>query len=175
LKGYVVDEIVEAEYETKIYCHPRVRGMWLNGEYSKQIVETKVRRIAHMMLEGHQIILMISQRRFSFKGTRRWEKLPNIEKYKQTTNTFRLNTLRELQRDNYSGSGRKRGKSGMFPMKLLDGLKMTFDWPSGVTKVGLDGKYVKKRELVHHIADLDRGKSLGILPNLSQKDLKKNF
>lgn len=128
-----------------------------------------------MMLENKQIVLLVKQRRFAFKGTKRWEKLPDVEKYKQTTNTFRLHTLRELQRDNYSGSGHKRQKSGMFPMKLLDELGMDFKWRKGIKRVGLDGKYVRKREAVHHLADLDEGKSITVLPNLSQDELKKNF
>jgi len=90
-----------------------------------------------------------------------------------TTNVFRLHTLRELQRDNYSGSGFKRQKSGMFTMKLLDELGMEFEWRKGITRVGLDGKYVRSKELVHHLADLDKGKSITILPNLSQVELKK--
>ena len=127
-----------------------------------------------MMLENKQVVLVVTQRRFVFESTKRWEKLPGVEQYKQTTNTFRLHTLRELQRDNYSGSGHKRHRSGMFPMKLLDGLKTEFKWRKGIKRVGLDGKYVCKHKLVHHLVDVDEGKSITILPNLNQKDFKKN-
>jgi len=175
LEEYVIDEVQKYATELHIHCHVRKRGMWFKGQYSEKVAEERVRRISHMMLENKQVVLVVSQRRFSFKGTKRWEKLPDVEKYKQTTNTFRLNTLRELQRDNYSGSGFKRQKSGMFPMKLLDELEMHFEWRKGITRVGLDGKYVRSRELVHHLADLDEGKSITILPNLSQIQLKKNF
>jgi len=173
LEEYVIDEVEDKDFEVFIHCHVRKRGMWFKGQYSERIAEERVRRISHMMLEDKQVVLVVVQRRFSFKGTRRWEKLPDVEKYKQTTNTFRLHTLRELQRDNYSGSGFKRQKSGMFPMKLLDELKMGFEWRKGITRIGLDGKYVRGTELVHHLADLDEGKSIAILPNLSQVELKK--
>ncbi|MBU1019476.1 hypothetical protein KJ764_05920 [Patescibacteria group bacterium] len=127
LEEYVIDEVREHPNEVHIHCRPRSRGMWFDGRYSRRITEEKVRRISHMMLENKQVVLVVTQRRFAFKGTKRWEKLPDIKKYKQTTNTFRLHTLRELQGDNYSGSGHKRQKSGMFPMKLLDELEIQLE------------------------------------------------
>lgn len=175
LKEYVIDDVQKHTTELHVHCHARIRGMWFKKQYSEKIAEEKVRRISHMMLENKQVVLLVKQRRFAFKGTKRWEKLPDVEKYKQTSNTFRLHTLRELQRDNYSGSGHKRQTSGMFPMKLLDELGMGFKWRKGITRVGLDGKYVCKNKAVHHLADLDKGKSITILPALSQKQLKKNF
>ncbi len=173
LEEYVIGEVKTYATEIHIHCHVKRRGIWFKGEYSEKVAEERMRRVSHMMLENKQVVLVVTQRRFSLKGTRRWEKLPGVEKYKQTTNTFRLHTLRELQRDNYSGSGFKRQKSGMFPMKLLDELKMSFEWRKGITRVGLDGKYVRGKELVHHLADLDEGKSITVLPNLSQAELKK--
>lgn len=174
LKEYVIDEMKEYAHESYIYCHSRAKGTWFKGKYSEKCAETRTRRIPHMMLENKRIVLVVTQRRFSFKGTRRWEKLPDVEKRQRTTNTFRLHTLRELQRDNYSGSGHKRQMSGMFPMKLLDGLEIEFKWPKGITRVGLDGKGVGKGKSVHHLADLDEGKSICVIPNLNQKQLKKN-
>lgn len=175
LEAYVIDEVKDYPDEVHVHCHVKKRGMWFKNEYSKKIAETKVRKISHMMLEIKQVVLLVKQRRFAFKDTKRWEKLPDVEKYKQTSNTFRLNTLRELQRDNYSGSGHKRQRSGMFPMKLLDALGMGFTWGKGIKRVGLDGKYVRHNKAVHHLADLDKGKSITILPALSQAQLKKNF
>jgi hypothetical protein len=175
LEEYVLEKVEDKEFEVNIHCHVKKRGMWFDGEYSSSVAETRVRRISHMMLENKQVVLVVNQRRFTFKETRRWEKLPDVKKYKQTTNTFRLHTLRELQRDNYSGSGFKRQRSGMFPMKLLDELEIGFEWRKGISRVGLDGKYVRSKELVHHLADLDEGKSITVLPNLNQKQLKKNF
>ncbi|MFH1534053.1 MAG: hypothetical protein ABID64_03920 [Nitrospirota bacterium] len=174
LKEYVVNEVKENIHEIHVHCHVRKRGMWFKGLYSRKIVESRVRILPHMMLENTRIVLVVTQHRFAFKGTRRWEKLPDVGKGKRTTNTFRLHTLRELQRDNYSGSGHKRQMSGMFPMKLLDNLEIQLEWEKGITRVGLDGKGVRKGSLVHHLANLDKGKSICVLPNLSQKQLKKN-
>jgi hypothetical protein len=174
LEEYVIDGMKETGLEIQIKCHSKNRGMWFECQYSRKIVESRTRIIPHIMLENQRVVLVVFQRRFAFKGTRRWEKLPNVERGQRTTNTFRLHTLRELQRDNYSGSGRKRQMSGMFPMKLLDGLKIEFKWPKGITRVGLDGKGVTKGKLVHHLADLDKGKSICVIPNLNQEQLKKN-
>ena len=174
LEDYVIDEVKEHETEIRVLCHVRKRGMWFTDEYSERVAEERTRFIPHMMVENKRVVLVVTQRRFTFKTGRKWEKLPYVERYKQTTNIFRLHTLRELQRDNYSGSGHKRQMSGMFPMKLLDGLKMDFKWRSGIKRVGLDGKYVRSKELVHHVADLDEGKTIIILPNLSQAEFKKN-
>lgn len=173
LEAYVIDEVEDKESEVLIHCHVKKRGIWFREQYSEKVAESKIRRVSHMMLENKQVVLVVLQRRFVFKGTKRWEKLPDVEKYKQTTNTFRLHTLRELQRDNYSGSGFKRQRSGMFPMKLLDELEMGFEWKTGTKRIGLDGKYVRGKELVHHLADLDEGKSIAVLPSLSQAQLKK--
>lgn len=175
LEAYLIDEVREYAAEIHIHCHVKKRGVWFQGRYSEQVTEKRVRHIPHMMLENKRVVLVVSQRRFVFKSTRRWEILPDIERYKQTTNTFRLHTLRELQRDNYSGSGHKRHMSGMFPMKLLDELTMRFEWKKGIKRVGLDGKYVRSKELVHHIVDLDWGKSIMILPGCGQAEFKKNF
>jgi hypothetical protein len=175
LEEYVIDGVKEYSDEIHVHCHVRAQGMWFKSQYSAKDTEEKIRRVSHMMLENKQVVLLVKQRRFSFKGTRRWEMLPDVRKYKQTSNTFRLHTLRELQRDNYSGSGHKRQRSGMFPIKLLDELGIGFEWRKGITRIGLDGKYVRKHQAVHHLADLDKGESITVLPALSQNQLKKNF
>ena len=104
LEEYIIDGMKETGLEIQIECHVKDRGMWFEDQYSKKIVEIRTRIIPHIMLENQRVVLIVTQRRFSFKGTRRWEKLPDVEKRQRTTNTFRLHTLRELQRDNYSGS-----------------------------------------------------------------------
>ena len=175
MEEYVIDDMKETSMEIEVKCHAKSRGMWFKDQYSKKIVEIRTRIIPHIMLENQRVVLNISQRRFAFKHTRRWEKLPDVEKGQRTTNTFRLHTLRELQRDNYSGSGHKRQMSGMFTMKLLDKLDIQLKWSKEITKVGLDGKGVRKNKLVHHLANLDKGKSICVLPSLTQKQLKKNF
>ena len=98
LEAYFIDKVEDNKFEVHIHCHVKKRGMWFKGQYSKKVTEERIRRISHMMLENKQIVLVVTQRRFAFKGTKRWEKLPDVSKYKQTTNTFRLHTLRELQR-----------------------------------------------------------------------------
>lgn len=174
LEEYVIDSMKETGLEIQIECHAKSKGMWFKSQYSKKVVEVKTRMIPHTMLENQRIVLNVSQRRFAFNGTRRWERLPGIEKQKRTTNTFRLHTLRELQRGNYSGSGHKRRMSGMFPMKLLDNLQIQFEWRKGITRVGLDGKGVGKGKSIHHVVDLDKGKSICILPGSNQQQFKKN-
>jgi transposase len=151
--------------------------MTFKGERSHIVSEFKMRRIPHMMLENKLVCILIEQRRFSFPkhNKRLWEELPGVQKRKQTTNSFRLHTLRELQRDNYAGSGKKRHMSGMFTMKILDDLEIDFKWTKGITKIGLDGKWVRKGSVLHHLADLDKGKSIFVIPNLKQFQLKKNF
>ena len=151
--------------------------MVFRGERSFKINGMRVRNLPHMMLEDKMVILVITQRRFHFRKhkTRRWEALPDVSPKKQTTNTFRLNTLRELQRDNYSGTGYKRHKSNMFPMHILDGMDFKQGWEKPITKIGLDGKGVGNRKVVHNITNLQDNKPLLVLPNLNQVELKKNF
>ena len=73
MEEYIIDEVEDREDEVFIHCHVKKRGMWFEGQYSKKIAETRVRQISHMMLENKQVVLVITQRRFIFKGTRRWE------------------------------------------------------------------------------------------------------
>ena len=176
LEGYILDKIEYLEQKILLHCHIQNKNMTYKGERSNRVNETKVRKFPHMMLENQVVYLIIEQRRFYFPKhkTRRWETIPDVEKRQRTTNTFRLHTLRELQRDNYSGSGQKRQMSGMFPMKLLDKLEIKLEWRKGISKVGLDGKGVKKGQLLHHLADLEKGKSICVIPNLNQQQLKKN-
>jgi len=177
LEGFILDKIEYVLDEIWLFCHIQRKTMNFKGEKSCLVNTIRKRKIPHMMLENQVIFIIVEQRRFYFPKhkTKCWEKLPDVDERKQTSNTFRLHTLLDLQRDNYSGSGKKRHMSGMFPMKLLDGLKIEPKWKKGITKVGLDGKGVKKGELLHHLADLDEGKSICVVPNLNQNQLKKNF
>jgi len=174
LEKYVLERIEYLEERIEIYCHARVRGMWYQERYSKKVCEVRRRGISHMVLEGKPVVLQVLQRRFVFPGTRRWEALPGVKKHRQCTETFRLNTLRELQRDNYSGTGKKRGKSAMYALKLLDDIDLEFEWKKPIRKIGIDGKAVRKHSVVHNITNLESNKPIGILPNLSGEDLKKN-
>jgi len=130
-----------------------------------------------MLLEDETVIIVIMQRRFYFPKhkTRRWEPLPDVSPYKQTTNTFRLNTLRELQRNNYTGTGYKRHKSHMYSAYILDSMDIAIEWPESVTKTGLDGKGVGHNRVVHNITNLSENKPLVVLPNINQQQVKKNY
>ncbi len=174
MEGYVIDDPQYFEDKIEIHCHIRARRMVGEDEFSSKITETKIRRIEHMMLEDKPVILLVKQRRFKFKSGRKlWEPLPGVHGKQRTSLEFQKNTLRELQRDNYSATGFKRGKSGMYTSKLLDKLNFEFFWPESLTKLGLDGKYVKGHELIHNITNISDRKVATVLPNLSQSELKK--
>ena len=176
LEGYILDKIEHKNGKTFLHCHLQKKSMTYQGETGKRVNETRVRRLPHMLLEDETVILVVTQRRFYFPKhkTRRWEPLPDVSPHKQTTNTFRLNTLRELQRDNYTGTGYKRHKSHMYSAYILDSMDIKMEWTKPVGKIGLDGKGVRKNKLVHNITNLSENKPLTVLPNLNQKQLKKN-
>jgi len=176
LEGYILDRIEHKNCKTFLYCHLQSKGMTHKGERSIRVNETRTRYLSHLILENEMVILVVTQRRFSFPKhrTKRWEPLPDVSPHKQTTNTFRLNTLRELQRDNYSGTGHKRYKSHMYPAHVLDSLPCKVKWNEPIEKIGLDGKGVGHNKVVHNITNLSENKPQAVLPNLSQKQLKKN-
>ena len=108
---YVIDDVENVIGKILVYCHSRERGMWYENEYSRKVSERRDRKVKHIMVEDQQVFLVIKQRRFRFNKlkTCRWENLHGIANKEQTTEAFKLHTLRELQRDNYSGTGKKRG------------------------------------------------------------------
>ena len=108
---YVIEKVEENPGEILVFCHSRKPGMWHKGIYTKTVSERRERKNQHIMVEDQKVFLMITQRRFRFHklNTCRWEPLVDIERNFSTTIPFQKNTLRELQRDNYSGSGKKRG------------------------------------------------------------------
>lgn len=172
-----MDRIENEKGRILVFCHIQKKSMIFKGERSFKVSEFRDRYLPHLMLEDQAVVLAVTQRRFSFPkhDTKRWEELPDVKKRKQTTNTFRLNTLRELKRDNYSGTGEKRGKSGMYASKLLDELPLELKWKKGVTIVGLDGKSARGHQMIHNITDLGGKEVIGVLPDLNQNDFKKNF
>lgn len=176
LEGYILDRIEHREGRTLLHCHLQRRSMIYRGERSKVFYQTRSRVLPHMILEDETIVLVISQRRFSFPthSTQRWEPLPDVSPRKQTTDTFRLNTLRELQRDNYTGTGYKRHKSHMYSAYILNSMDISIKWPETVTKIGLDGKGVGHNKMVHNITNLSENKPLAVFPGLNQQQLKKN-
>jgi len=176
LEGYILDKIEYKNNKTLLYCHLQRKTMVYSGETSRRISESRVRHLPHMLLEDETVVLVITQRRFYFPKhkTRRWETLPDVSPHKQTTNTFRLNTLRELQRDNYSGTGYKRHKSHIYAAHILDSMEIKVEWNKTIEKIGLDGKGVRKNKLIHNITNLSKNKPLAVLPNLNQEQFKKN-
>ncbi len=176
LEGYILDKIEYLDDRILLHCHIQAKSMKYRGERSYKLNATRIRYLSHMMLEDKPVFLVVIQRRFYFSRhkTKLWEPLPGVSCRKKTTNTFRLNTLRELQRDNYKWTGKKRQRSGMFTSKLLDDLPVQFRWRKGITKLGLDGKGVRKHQLIHNVTNLEENKVIGVLPNFSQEELK-NF
>jgi transposase len=177
LEGYVLDKVEHHLEYTFLFCHTQKWTMKHCGETSRNVCETRERKLFHMMIEDKMIILVVKQKRFYFSKYKKrfWESLPGVGKRKQCTEHFELNTLRELQRDNYSGTGKKRNKSGMFTMRLLDKLDLIGKWLKKVEKVGIDGKYVRGTKQVHHFVDLDERKTIFTLPDQSQKSLKEEI
>jgi len=176
LEGYILDKVEYKNNRTFLYCHLQQKVMVFEGERSCKINEIRERRLPHLMMEDKRVILVVTQRRFYFPKhkTRRWERLPDVGERKQTTNTFRLNTLRELQRDNYSGTGFKRQKSHMYPAHILDSMEFKVEWKDRIEKIGMDGKGVGHNKVIHNIVNLDEKKPLIILPDMSQEQVKKN-
>jgi len=176
LEGYILDRIEYKNSKTLLYCHLQRKTMVYRGEISKKVNETRVRHLPHMLLEDETIILVVTQKRFYFPKhkTRRWESLPGVSPRKQTTDTFRLNTLRELQRDNYTGTGYKRLKSHMYSAYILDSMEIAVEWTEDITKIGLDGKGVGHNKVVHNITNLSKNKPLAVLPDMNQEQVKKN-
>jgi len=176
LEGYILDKIEYKNGKILLHCHLQRKTMVYCGEVGRKVNEVKIRHLPHMLLEDEMVILVVTRRRFYFPEhkTKRWEPLPDISMYKQTTNTFRLNTLRELQRDNYTGTGHKRHKSHMYSAYILDSMDIDIRWTEDITKIGLDGKGVGHNKVVHNITNLSKNKPLAVLPNMNQKQVKKN-
>lgn len=176
MEGYVLDQAEHQRAQVLLRCHVRRTTMTHKGERSHKVHGIRVRLLPHLMLEDKKVVLLVTQRRFYFPKhrTRRWEALPDVGRRKQTTNTFRLNTLRELQRDNYSGTGAKRQRSHMFPVTILDGLSVEQKWTKPIARIGMDGKGVGRNKVVHNLTNLGERKPHLVFPNLSQQELKKN-
>lgn len=171
-----MDKIEYVDSRTFLYCHLQRKAMIYCGEASKKVNEVRIRHLPHMLLEDETVIIAVVQRRFYFPEhkIKRWESLPDVSPRKQTTDTFRLNTLRELQSDNYSGTGNKRHKSHMYPSQVLDSMDIQMKWDKPIKIIGLDGKGVGQNNIVHNITNLSDKKPLMVLPNLNQEQFKKN-
>lgn len=111
---YVIDNIEHKDDSILIHCHSKKKGIWHKETYSSTVSERRTRKIQHIMIEDKKTFLVLTQRRFRFHklNTCRWEPPSGVGWSCTTTDAFQKHTLRELQRDNYSGTGKKRGEVG---------------------------------------------------------------
>jgi len=91
LDGYILDKIEEPENEILLHCHLQKKSMVFNGKTSKSVNQSRVRKIAHSMLEHKKVFIVITQRRFYFSKHRKilWEPLPQVKRKQQSTSTFK--------------------------------------------------------------------------------------
>lgn len=91
LEGYILDKVEELENEILLYCHLRKKSMTFENETSNSVNQSRVRKIAHAMLDHKKVFIAIEQRRFYFSKHRRilWEPLPQVKHKQQSTSTFK--------------------------------------------------------------------------------------
>ena len=91
LDGYVLDKMEESENEILLHCHLQRKSMMFSGETSTSVNQTKLRKIAHSMLDHKKVFIVITQRRFYFSKHRKilWEPLPQVKPKQQSTSTFK--------------------------------------------------------------------------------------
>jgi len=78
-----------------------------------------------------------------------------------------------LRNTDYSGSADMRQVSKMTPLRLIDEMvDSSIKWDRPIKKIGIDGKGIGSRKQVFSITNLSENQILGILPNLTQKELK---
>lgn len=176
LKEYVIEKIEERDNKLYVFCHPKKRGMWHQGQYSKALSTTRIKESRHVVIDDTVVILRIRQRKFYFKkcNKRLWEELPGFKKQKHDSNTFRKNTLKNLRNTNYTGASENRCTSKMYPLRLLDEIDgFSINWKEGCKRIGMDGKGVKKSNAVANITNLDSREIISVLPSYDQENLIK--
>lgn len=91
LEGYILDKIEEPENEILLHCHLQKKSMVFEGETSRSVNQSRVRKIAHAMLDRKKAFIVITQRRFYFSKHHRilWEPLPQVKHKQQSTSTFK--------------------------------------------------------------------------------------
>ncbi len=91
LKGYILDKMEESNNEILLHCHLQKKNIIHNGERSKSINQSRLRKIAHSMLDHKKVFIVILQRRFYFSKSnkRLWEPLPQVKHKQQSTITFK--------------------------------------------------------------------------------------
>lgn len=91
LDGYILDKIEELENEILLHCHLQKKSMNYDGETSNSVNQSRLRKIAHSMLDHKKVFIVITQRRFYFSknNKRLWEPLPQVKRKQQSTSTFK--------------------------------------------------------------------------------------
>ena len=176
LEDYLIKKIEFEPGKIVVYCRLRKSGMWHKDQYSQALSVTKIKTARHMMIEDRTVILKIKQRKFHFSQTKKnlWEPLPNFQRDKHDSNTFRKNTLKTLKVTNYTGTATSRATSKMYPLRLLDSIDgFKINWRSDCKRIGLDGKGVKKGKAVTNITNLDKKEIISVLPAYNQETLEK--
>lgn len=174
LEGYIIETIEETNKEIFVNCRSRKRGMRYEGQYSVVVSTTRIKNSRHVVIDDRVVILRIKQRKFYFskRDKRLWEILPNFKRKKRDSNTFREQSLKELRNTNYTGTSIKRHTSRMYPLRLLDEIEgFQMNWDGNCTRIGLDGKSVKKHQMVTNITNLDKHEVVSVLPGYNQQIL----
>lgn len=78
-----------------------------------------------------------------------------------------------LRNTNYSGLSENRNFSKMTSLRLIDEMvDSSINWNEPIKKIGIDGKGVSKHRRIFSITNLDENQVIGILPDLTQQELK---
>jgi len=79
----------------------------------------------------------------------------------------------DLRDTNYSGLAKSRQISKMSALRFIDEIiDSSMKWEKSIKRIGMDGKGVGNRKQVFNITNLVNREVIGVLPNLSQKELK---
>lgn len=81
-----------------------------------------------------------------------------------------------LRNTNYSGLSETRGFSKMTSLRLIDEMVVSsINWKEPIKKIGLDGKGVNRRKQIFNLTNLDKNEVIGVFPNLTQAELKRQL
>ena len=82
----------------------------------------------------------------------------------------------DLRDTNYSGLAKSRQISKMSALRFIDEIiDSSMKWEKSIKRIGMDGKGVGNRKQVFNITNLVDREVIGVLPNLSQKELKQEL
>lgn len=178
LQGYILDKTKIKKHEKSthilLFCHLQRKSMFYQSQRSYSVCAKHTRKIKHQVFEGRLVWIVIEQRRFYFSkyDKRLWEPLPNVNTKKQTSNTYRKNTIQDLQNASYTHSASIRKSSAMFAPRLIDELPtIKMFWPEGTSKVSLDGKSTRKYEQMFTLVDPTKKQLLSAIPPMGQTEL----